>query len=128
MQISGKDDGHHRLAATAQPPFRKARSMDTPAPDRPVGDRYVSFQDIDCDGNSRQVLERLRLHIDDPAKTNAFWERFKEKLAVTDDPVKRQADGLCLLCANVYYIADLFEEYEDEVGQALLRRLEDECC
>ncbi|MBP2230277.1 hypothetical protein J2847_003580 [Azospirillum agricola] len=91
-------------------------------------DRYVSFKGIDCDGNSRQIIARLRSHIDDPAKTNAFWERFKEKLAVADDVLKRQADGLCLLCSNVYYIADLFEEYDDEEGLAMLRQLEDECC
>lgn len=91
-------------------------------------DRYVSFKGIDCEGNSRRIIERLYSHIDDPAKTNAFWERFKQKLAVADDPTKRQADGLCLLCSNVYYIADLFEEYEDEDGLAMLRQLEDECC
>ncbi len=91
-------------------------------------DRYVSFKGIDCAGNARRVVERLRMHIDDPARTNAFWERFKEKLAVADDPLKRQADGLCLLCASVCFIAELFEEHGDEEGLAMLRRLEDECC
>jgi N(2)-fixation sustaining protein CowN len=91
-------------------------------------DRYVSFKGIDCDGNARQIVARLYAYIDDPAKTNAFWERFREKLAVADDPLVRQADGLCLLCSNIYYIADLFEEHGDEDGLAMLRRLEDECC
>lgn len=91
-------------------------------------DRYVSFKGIDCDGNSRRIIDRLYMHIDDPAKTNAFWERFRAKLAVAEDPLKRQADGLCLLCANIYYIADLFEEHDDEDGLAMLRQLEDECC
>jgi N(2)-fixation sustaining protein CowN len=98
--------------------------MDRPPP----LDRYVSFKGIDCDGNARQIIARLNGHIDDPAKTNAFWERFREKLAVADDPLARQADGLCLLCSNIYYIADLFEEHGDEAGLAMLRRLEDECC
>ncbi|MGQ9372167.1 N(2)-fixation sustaining protein CowN [Azospirillum sp. ST 5-10] len=101
-------------------------ATDTRDPDTP--DRYVSFKGIDCADNAARVVARLRRHIDDPAKTNAFWERFKEKLAVAGDPARRQADGLCLLCANVYYIADLFEEQEDEEGLALLRKLEDECC
>ncbi len=98
--------------------------MDRPTPP----DRYVSFKGIDCDGNARQIIARLYGHIDDPAKTNAFWERFREKLAVADDPLARQADGLCLLCSSIYYIADLFEEHEDEEGLAMLRRLDDECC
>jgi len=91
-------------------------------------DRYVSFKGIDCEGNSRRIIDWLYMHIDDPAKTNAFWERFRAKLAVAEDPLKRQADGLCLLCSNIYYIADLFEEHDDEEGLAMLRRLEDECC
>jgi len=45
-----------------------------------TSDRYVSYKDIDCEGNSRRLMELLRRHIDDPSKSNPFWEKFKEKL------------------------------------------------
>lgn len=91
-------------------------------------DRYVSFKGIDCDGNAVELIAAIRRHIDDPARTNAFWDRFKERLAQADSVHARTADGLCLLCSHVYYIEELFEEYEDVEGLALLRKLEDECC
>lgn len=46
-------------------------------------DRYVSYQNIDCAGNSKRMLRR---HIDGPEKTNAFWEKFKQKLAQVGQP------------------------------------------
>lgn len=91
-------------------------------------DRYVSFRGIDCDANSLAVIAAIRRHIDQPDRTNAFWERFKDRLASADAVHARTADGLCLLCSHVYYIEELFEEYDDEDGLALLRKLEDECC
>ncbi|WP_142849299.1 N(2)-fixation sustaining protein CowN [Telmatospirillum sp. J64-1] len=98
--------------------------MDVPA----TTDRYKTFQGIDCEGNSRQVIERVLMHINDPAKTNAFWERFKLRLAEAEKLHARRADELCLACSHTYYIEELFEEYEDAVGLELLRKLEEECC
>ncbi len=98
--------------------------MDADAPDR-----YVSFQGIDCTANTRAVVDRVLRHIADPARSNPFWERFKQRLAEAgNDPTARKADGLCLACSHVYYIDELFEEQGDEVGLAMLRKLEDECC
>lgn len=91
-------------------------------------DRYVSFKGINCDDNAGRLIAAIRRHIDDPAKTNPFWERFKERLAAADAVRARTADGLCLLCAHVCYIDELFEEHDDAAGLALLRKLEDECC
>lgn len=96
-------------------------AIDTP-------DRYVSFKGISCDENSANLIVAIRRHIDDPTRTNAFWERFKTLLAKADAVRARTADGLCLLCSHVYYIEELFEEYDDAEGLALLRKLEDECC
>lgn len=93
-----------------------------------LSDRYVSFKGIDCDGNAAELVTAIRRHIDMPERTNAFWERFKDRLAQADSVHARTADGLCLLCSHVYYIEEMFEEYGDEAGLALLRRLEDECC
>lgn len=92
-------------------------------------DRYTSFAGIDCTANSLRLVEAIRRHIDDPAKTNKFWEAFKVKLAHAElEPVKRKADQLCLLCSHVCYLDDLFEEHGDMEGLELLRVLEVECC
>ena len=44
-------------------------------------DRYVSFVGIEGDKNSQELIVMLRRHIDDPHKTNRFWDLFREKLA-----------------------------------------------
>jgi hypothetical protein len=95
----------------------------------PVTDRYTSFAGIDCAGNSLRLVQAIRRHIDDPAKTNKFWEAFKIKLAHAElEPDSRKADELCLLCSHVCYLDELFEEHGDEDGLRLLRVLEVECC
>jgi len=91
-------------------------------------DRYVSFKGIDCMAQAKQVVELMRRHIDDPAKTNELWERFKVKLAQAADPTLTAPDELYLVCSHTYYIYDLFEEYGDAEGEAALRRIEEECC
>jgi hypothetical protein len=99
---------------------------DGPTASKPA--RYISFKDIDCEGGSKALIERILLHINDPAKTNAYWEAFKGRLTQADAMRARTADGLCLLCASVSYIDELFEDHDDDQGLALLRQLEDECC
>lgn len=90
-------------------------------------DRYVTFTNIDFDGNMEAVLQHLRRYIDDPAKTNPFWERFKQRLAVAESEAKPVADKLLLLHSHVYYMAELFEEHEDAEAEAALKKLEEEC-
>lgn len=91
-------------------------------------DRYVTYSGIDCEGNARIVVERVLALIEDPAKCNALWDRFKVRLAEAGKVGARKADELCLACSHTYYIEELFEEYCDEIGLEALRRLEDECC
>ena len=43
-------------------------------------DRYVSFAGIDCDGNSRRVIEVLLRHLENPTNRNAYWDAFQVKL------------------------------------------------
>jgi len=90
-------------------------------------DRYVSFKNIDFEGNMRVVLAHLYRHIDDPAKTNALWERFRERLAEAERGGNVRADKLLLMHSHVYFMVDFFEEHEDEEALAALRKLEVEC-
>lgn len=88
-------------------------------------DRYVSFKGIDCDGNARRLIACLRRHIDDPEKTNPFWEQFKLKLNPTSGP---RYDELYLVHAYINVIREYLEHMQDAEALALLEQLEEECC
>lgn len=94
-------------------------------------DRYVSFIGIEGDRNSRELVNLLRRHIDDPDKSNRFWEMFKTKLASVGQPDRnggRCLDELFLIHSYINNIRELFEEYDDQPALALLERIETESC
>jgi len=93
----------------------------------PAPDRYVSFIDIDFDGNMATVMEHLRRYIDNPVTTNLFWERFKQRLAAIEAGSGAITDKLLLLHSHVYYMVELFEEHDDEQALADLKTLEEQC-
>jgi len=90
-------------------------------------DRYVSFNGIDFEGNMAAVLQHLYRYIDHPDHANAFWDRFKQRLAKADADQVPLADKLLLMHAHVYYMTELFEDHDDHEALAALRRLETEC-
>ncbi|WP_448189481.1 N(2)-fixation sustaining protein CowN [Azospirillum sp. sgz301742] len=89
--------------------------------------RYTSFASIDFEANMRVVLDHLRRYIDDPEKSNAFWERFKQRLAKAESDRVPVADKLLLMHSHVYYMVELFEDHDDEEALAALKKLEVEC-
>jgi len=89
--------------------------------------RYTSFSKIDFDGNMRCVLAHLRRYIDNPEHSNAFWERFRDRLCKAEADAIPVADRLLLLHSHTYFMAELFEEHDDEDALAALRKLEEEC-
>lgn len=94
-------------------------------------DRYISFAGIEGDKNSRELMKMLRRHIDDPAKTNRYWELFKDKLERVGKPVEqggRCMDELYLIHAYINNIRELFELYDDHAALTLLDRIEAESC
>lgn len=95
-------------------------------------DRYVSFENIDCYKNAVAVLEAMNeLFALEPESKNEFWVNFQEQIPenFTEEYVKEGCkDILYVICSNVFYISDLFEEYDFEKGIALLDRAELECC
>lgn len=94
-------------------------------------DRYVSFIGIEGDSNSRRLMEMLRRHIDDPHKTNRYWELFKDKLARVGKPDEnggRCLDELFLIHAYINNIRELFEQFDDQPALALLEQIETESC
>jgi hypothetical protein len=94
-------------------------------------DRYVSFVGIEGDKNSRELMAMLRRHIDDPHKTNRFWELFKGKLERVGQPDGnggRCLDDLFLIHSYINNIRELFEQYDDQPALALLEQIEAESC
>lgn len=94
-------------------------------------DRYVSFVGIEGDKNSRELIAMLRCHIDDPDKSNRFWEMFKDKLKRVGKPDQnsgRCLDELFLIHAYINNISELFELYDDQPALALLEKIENESC
>jgi N(2)-fixation sustaining protein CowN len=84
-------------------------------------DRYVSFCNIDCDRNAKQVIDCVFRLIDDPDKTNVFWEYFRGRVA------SGKHDNLYLLHCHLQNVRELFEDHADEEGLRLLDQLESEC-
>ena len=94
-------------------------------------DRYVTFKGIDGDGNARRLVAMLRRYIDDPAHSNPFWDKFKEKLALAATGAVnhgRQLDELFLIHSYINNIRELFEEQDDRDALALLHQVEVESC
>jgi hypothetical protein len=90
-------------------------------------DRYVTFLDIDFEGNMTRVLDHLRRYIDNPETGNAFWDRFKQRLANIEAGKNSITDKLLLLHSHCYYMVELFEEHDDEQALKDLKTLEEEC-
>lgn len=97
-----------------------------------VKDRYITFENIDCYENAKSVLDAMyelfSLH---PEAKNAFWERFEEKLPrnYATTPVDEEGrDTLYQVCSNVFYIEELFDEYDYEKGLEFLKTAEFDCC
>jgi hypothetical protein len=91
----------------------------------------VSFVGIEGDKNSRDLMVMLSRHIDDPHKTNRFWELFKDKLERVGKPDQnggRCLDELYLIHAYINNIREMFEEYDDQPALALLEQIETESC
>lgn len=94
-------------------------------------DRYISFAGIKGDENSRKLMAMLRRHIDDPDKSNRFWELFGEKLELVGQPEQnggRCLDELFLIHSYINNIRELFEQYDDQPALALLEQIEIESC
>ena len=94
-------------------------------------DRYLSFAGIEGDKNSCELVVILRRYIDDPDYGNAFWDKFKEKLARVGQPDLnggRCLDELFLVHYYINNIRELFEQHDDLPALALLEKIETESC
>lgn len=94
-------------------------------------DRYVSFAGIEVEKNARALIAMLLRHIDDPDRSNRYWDLFREKLERVGQPdanAGRCLDELYLIHASINNIRELFESYGDRPALELLERIEEESC
>lgn len=95
-------------------------------------DRYITFENIDCYEDAVLVLDAMiELFTKEPTSKNELWVKFMNKIPHNYREVwskGEEKDTLYLVCANVFYIHDLFDEYEFEKGTEVLDQVELECC
>ncbi|WP_374327575.1 N(2)-fixation sustaining protein CowN [Azonexus sp.] len=92
---------------------------------RKGGDRYVSFDGIDCDGNARRLIEFILRNVAAQGGEQPFWHYFLAKRTPKSGP---PPDDLFLIHAHINQIRDFFAACGDEEAMALLVQVEEECC
>jgi hypothetical protein len=97
-----------------------------------IDERYVSFENIDCFENACLAIDRLLAVTEEAEHVNLYWKKIIPTIPQAYYDRDAKADGkealLYLVCANVFYLEELFEEAGDEAGLGALRRCELECC
>jgi len=88
-------------------------------------DRYVSFKDIDCDGNARRVMACIDRHLAVEGRTTVFWDYFQKKRQGGSGP---KPDDLFMIHCHINQVRELFETWQDREALQLLDVLEEECC
>lgn len=87
-------------------------------------DRYKTFSNIDCYENAALVLDAMNELFElKPESKNKLWIKFMDKIPKNYREVFKKDEGhdtLYLVCANVFYISDLFDDYDFEKGIEVL--------
>lgn len=97
-----------------------------------VDERYVSFQNIDCFENACLVIDRLLEVTKNPEYNNMYWQKIiptiPQSYYARDRALDEDEALLYLVCANVFYLEELFEKADDKEGMAAMVACEMECC
>lgn len=88
----------------------------------PRQDRYITFKDIDHDGMTRAVMERVLRHV--AAGDSPFWPYFEEQRAIAH---RRGFDDLRVLHNFLPTLRELLESLDDTETLDLLEELERQC-
>lgn len=97
-----------------------------------VDERYVSFENIDCFENACLVIDQLLESTKDPKHMNLYWKKIIPSIPQAYYDRNEKSDTkeelLYLVCSNVFYLEELFEKAENELGLYVLSKCEQECC
>jgi hypothetical protein len=88
-------------------------------------DRYVSFRDIDCDGNAERFVTALGSAMRSGDRDDPFWSYFEAKLEGRNGP---QHDALYHIHCHLNHLRELLERWDEHELEAMLEALEVECC
>jgi hypothetical protein len=91
-------------------------------------DRYISYKGIDCMAQADAIVDRVLVATADPAVSNELWDRFRTRIEAARAGIPGAPDALFLVCSHTYYLHDLFDDLDDAEGDAMVQRIEDECC
>jgi len=97
-----------------------------------IDERYVSFENIDCFENACLVIDALLRVTEAAEHVNLYWKKIIPTIPrayytrTKEDDVKEEL--LYLVCSNVFYLEELFDNEEDAIGLDALQRCELECC
>jgi len=97
-----------------------------------IDERYVSFENIDCFENACLVIDEMFKVIEASEHVNLYWKKIIPTIPQAYYDRNSKADEkealLYLVCSNVFYLEELFENVDHEPGLNALRRCELECC
>lgn len=89
-----------------------------------VGAEYAQMNDLE---KTESMLNRVLNLIDTYKQDNKYWLHFKQQAADMRQGKGPISDAQYLLHCNVYYLRELFEDCEDQVGLNILEQLEVDC-
>ncbi len=97
-----------------------------------VNERYISFKNIDCFNNALEVLDLMVETTKEPKNDNPYWQKIRSSLpegyTKRDPEFDKKEELLYIVCSNVFYLEELFEDAGCEEGLEALNRCELECC
>lgn len=97
-----------------------------------IDERYVSFARIDCFENACLVIDELLRVVERLEHVNLYWKKIIPTIPsayYARDAAQDSSEALLyLVCSNVFYLEEFFEQNEHEAGISALRRCELECC
>ncbi len=97
-----------------------------------IDERYVSFEHIDCFENACLVIDELLHVVNGLDHVNLYWKKIIPTIPQAYYARSAAQDTsealLYLVCSNVFYLEELFENTEHEAGLNALKRCELECC
>lgn len=88
-------------------------------------DRYISFRDIDCDGNAERFVTALAIAMRADDRDDPFWSYLEAKLEGRNGP---RHDALYHIHCHLNPLRELLERWDEPELKAMLEALEVECC
>ena len=97
-----------------------------------IDERYVSFENIDCFENACRVIDEMFKVLEESGHVNLYWKKIIPTIPQAYYDRDSRADEkealLYLVCSNVFYLEELFENADPQPGLDALRKGELECC